>query len=154
MERKTMGSFLAALRKAGGLTQKELAEKLNVSDKSVSRWERDEGAPDLAPIPVIAEIFGVTSDELLRGERRTSAETGSAQQARSDRQRARLFAASLAGCRNKSLLATGLALCGLIAALLGNFAGIYRLLCRGGFFRGRRYSPVRLRQLRFFGGRR
>ena len=39
MEKKTMGSFLAALRRANGMTQKELAERLNVSDKSVSRWE-------------------------------------------------------------------------------------------------------------------
>ncbi len=69
MEKKTIGQFIAALRKANGMTQKELAEKLNVSDKAVSRWERDENAPDLSLIPVIAEIFGVTSDEILRGER-------------------------------------------------------------------------------------
>ncbi|MEG0306261.1 MAG: helix-turn-helix transcriptional regulator, partial [Oscillospiraceae bacterium] len=66
MERKSIGSFIAVLRKANGLTQKDLAEKLNVSDKSVSRWERDDGAPDLSLVPVIAEIFGVTCDELLR----------------------------------------------------------------------------------------
>lgn len=65
MEKKTIGQFLSALRKAGGMTQKELAEKLHVSNKAVSRWERDECAPDLSLIPVIADIFGVTSDELL-----------------------------------------------------------------------------------------
>lgn len=65
MEKKTFGCFIAALRKANGMTQKDLAEKLNVSDKTVSRWERDDGAPDLAVIPVIAEIFDVTCDELL-----------------------------------------------------------------------------------------
>ncbi len=69
MEKKTIGSFIAALRRANGMTQRELAEKLNVSDKAVSRWERDECAPDLLLIPVIADIFGVTSDELLRGQR-------------------------------------------------------------------------------------
>ncbi len=57
MEAKTMGSFLAALRKAAGMTQRELAERLHVSDKAVSRWERDECAPDLALLPVLAEIF-------------------------------------------------------------------------------------------------
>ena len=67
MERKTIGGLIAALRKANGMTQKDLAERLNVSDKSVSRWERDDGAPDLSLIPVIAEVFGVTCDELLRG---------------------------------------------------------------------------------------
>ena len=71
MEKKTIGGFIAALRKANGMTQKDLAEKLNVSDKSVSRWERDDGAPDLSLIPVIAEVFGVTCDELLRGERKS-----------------------------------------------------------------------------------
>ncbi len=70
MEAKTIGSFISALRRANGMTQKDLAERLNVSDKTVSRWERDDGAPDLSLIPVIAEIFGVTCDELLRGERR------------------------------------------------------------------------------------
>lgn len=70
MEKKTIGEFIAVLRKANGLTQRQLAETLQVSDKSVSRWERNETAPDLTLIPVIAEIFGITSDELLRGERR------------------------------------------------------------------------------------
>ena len=74
MEKKTIGSLIAALRKAKGMTQRDLAERLNVSDKSVSRWERDEGAPDLSLIPVIAEIFGITCDELLRGECRSEAE--------------------------------------------------------------------------------
>ena len=69
MHRKTIGGFIAALRKANGMTQKELADRLSVSDKTVSRWERDDGTLDLSVIPVIAEIFGVTCDELLRGER-------------------------------------------------------------------------------------
>ena len=70
MDRKSIGSFIAALRKAKGMTQKDLAGLLHVSDKTVSRWETGDGTPDLALIPVLAEIFGVTCDELLRGERR------------------------------------------------------------------------------------
>ena len=85
MEAKTMGSFLAALRKAAGMTQRELAERLHVSDKAVSRWERDECAPDLALIPVIAEIFSVTCDELLRGGRDRGDQTGDP--AKADKQR-------------------------------------------------------------------
>lgn len=69
MERKSIGSFIAALRKANGMTQKDLADRLYVSDKTISRWERDDGYPDLGVIPVLAEIFGVTCDEILRGER-------------------------------------------------------------------------------------
>ena len=68
MEKKTIGKFISALRKANGMTQKELGEKLFVSDKTVSRWECDECTPELSLIPSIAEIFGVTTDELLRGE--------------------------------------------------------------------------------------
>ena len=69
MEQKTIGKFIAVLRKSQGMTQKELAEKLGVSDKTVSHWEREESAPDISLIPVIAEIFSVTCDELLRGEK-------------------------------------------------------------------------------------
>ena len=72
MEKKTIGSFIAVLRKSKGMTQRELAERLCVSDKAVSRWERDETAPDVTLIPVIADIFGVTSDEILRGEKKSA----------------------------------------------------------------------------------
>ena len=100
MEKKTMGSFLAALRRASGMTQKELAERLNVSDKSVSRWERDDGAPDLALIPVIAEVFGVTCDELLRGERAAAGEEQGAQSTpKGEQQKKHLLAASLSRFR-------------------------------------------------------
>lgn len=68
MEHNTIGSFIASERKAKGMTQKQLAQMLNVSDKAISRWERDESQPDLTLIPVMADIFGVTADELLRGQ--------------------------------------------------------------------------------------
>lgn len=69
MEKKTMGSFMSALRKANGLTQQQVADKLNVSNKTVSKWECDEGYPEITMLPAIAEIYSVTVDELLRGER-------------------------------------------------------------------------------------
>lgn len=69
MEKKTIGKFIAALRRAHGMTQRELGDRLFVSDKTVSRWECDECTPELSLIPAIAEIFGITTDELLRGER-------------------------------------------------------------------------------------
>lgn len=71
MERKTIGSFLAALRKANGMTQQEVADILNVSNKTVSKWERDEGCPEIMMLPAIAELYDVTVDEILRGERIT-----------------------------------------------------------------------------------
>ena len=69
MEKKTMGSFMAALRKANGLTQQQIADKLNVSNKTISKWECDEGYPEITMLPAIAEIYSVTVDELLRGEK-------------------------------------------------------------------------------------
>lgn len=71
MEKKTMGSFMAALRKANGLTQQQVADKLNVSNKTISKWECNEGYPEITMLPVIAELYSVTVDELLRGERIT-----------------------------------------------------------------------------------
>ncbi len=69
----TPGAFIATLRKEKGLTQRELAEILSVSDKTVSHWEREESSPDISLLPLIAEIFDITVDELLRGGRKESA---------------------------------------------------------------------------------
>lgn len=56
---------IAQLRKKSGLTQGELAEKLNYSDKSVSKWERAEGLPDLLVLNNMAEILGVSASDFL-----------------------------------------------------------------------------------------
>lgn len=72
MEKQTIGGFLATLRKANGYTQQEIAEKIGVSNKTLSSWETDKTCPDLTLIPVLADLYGVTSDEILRAERRRS----------------------------------------------------------------------------------
>ena len=69
MNKKTMGEFIYELRCEKGMTQKKLAELLYVSDKAVSRWERDESMPYVTVLPEIARVFGITVDELLNGER-------------------------------------------------------------------------------------
>ena len=74
MEHTTIGMRICALRKEHGMTQQQLANQLNISNKSISRWERDESAPDLSLIPMLADIFGVTCDDLLRGSPRTEPE--------------------------------------------------------------------------------
>ena len=124
MEKKSMGSFLAALRKTRGYTQKELAEQLGVSDKSISRWERDEGVPDLSMIPVLAEFFGVTADELLRGERRAEEDrnTEPLRTPKGEKQRQRLVNTALTKYHDRTLISGGVAGLGFIAALVGNFA--------------------------------
>ena len=133
MEKKTIGGFLAALRKANGMTQKDLAERLNVSDKTISRWERDDGAPDLAAIPAIAEIFGVTCDELLRGERRSPTERSEAIEEhetspKGEKQRQRLLKTTLSQYQNRTYIAMGVSVVGLIAALIGNLAFLKAVL--------------------------
>lgn len=123
MEAKTIGKFISALRKANGMTQKDLADKLNVSDKTVSRWERDDGAPDLSTIPVIAEIFDVTCDELLRGERKPATERIGEPEERSvkgEKQRQRILTLSLAKFRTRSFISIGISVVGLIAAMICN----------------------------------
>lgn len=136
MEKKTIGGFIAALRRANGMTQRELAERLGVSDKTVSRWETDEGAPDLSLIPVIAEIFGVTCDELLRGQRSAAGEGGTAAPevtAKGERERRRLLRSAMSRFRTRSLIAAGVSALGLIAALICNFAFLRATL---GFYLG------------------
>lgn len=138
MEKKTIGGFIAALRKANGMTQKELAEQLHVSDKTVSRWERDDGAPDLAVVPVLAEIFGVTCDELLRGERKppaARAETAEPSEIapKAEKQRQRLLKLTLSQYKNRTCIAMGVSVTGVIAALICDLAFLKAVL---GFFLG------------------
>ena len=66
MQKGTMGMMIASKRKELGLTQIELAEKMGVTDKAVSKWERDLTCPDISSLPKLAEIFGMSVDELLR----------------------------------------------------------------------------------------
>ncbi len=60
-----LGANIASYRKRAGLTQAGLAEKLNYSDKAVSKWERGESMPDLLTLMGLAELFGITVNELL-----------------------------------------------------------------------------------------
>ncbi len=66
--------LLYELRKEKNLTQSELAEKLGITNKAVSKWETGEAMPDTAQLLPLAEILGVSVDELLRGERRITEE--------------------------------------------------------------------------------
>ena len=63
------GNFLYELRKERGMTQQELADRLHITNKAVSKWETGEAFPETAQLIPLATIFGVTVDELLRGER-------------------------------------------------------------------------------------
>jgi transcriptional regulator with XRE-family HTH domain len=69
IDKATFGEFLANLRKEKGYTQKNLAAKLFVSDKAVSKWERGLSMPDISLLIPLAEILGVTVTELLEGRK-------------------------------------------------------------------------------------
>ena len=71
MTSKECGGFISELRKEKKLTQKELAEKINVSDKAVSRWETGKGYPDVTSLVSLSEYFDVSVNELLAGKRLT-----------------------------------------------------------------------------------
>ena len=69
MTRQTIGAFLATQRKAHGYTQEEVADKLGISNRTLSKWETDRSSPDILYLPALADLYGVTVDEILRGER-------------------------------------------------------------------------------------
>ena len=68
MTNETLGARLQRLRKAKNMTQDEAAERLNVSPQAISKWENDQSCPDIMLLPQIAELYGTTTDILLKGE--------------------------------------------------------------------------------------
>ena len=72
MDNIQFGRFVAQLRKEQNLTQKELAERLHVTDKAVSKWETGKGFPDLKLLDPLAQALNVSLVELLQGERTPS----------------------------------------------------------------------------------
>ncbi|MBR3936157.1 MAG: helix-turn-helix transcriptional regulator [Oscillospiraceae bacterium] len=65
LDKEKFGEFITELRKEKGMTQRELAEKLFVSDKAVSKWERGQSLPDITMLNPLADALGVTAAELL-----------------------------------------------------------------------------------------
>ena len=68
MNKQTFGSTIAALRKKSGMTQLELAQKMGVTDKAVSKWENGRGIPDIELLKQMSELFQVDLETLLNGE--------------------------------------------------------------------------------------
>lgn len=131
--RSNIGEFLSILRKSKGLTQQEVADALGVSNKTVSSWETGASCPDISMLPAIAELFGVTCDELLRGERIAAAEPA----ARAEEKREKALGRMLASLQNNAVISAwisiGLYLVAAIAVLLIGCAALESLI---GFFVG------------------
>lgn len=71
--KKTLGTMISELRKQHGMTQLELAEKMGVTDKAVSKWERDLSCPDINSLPTLAEVLGVSVEELMQVKKEAEA---------------------------------------------------------------------------------
>ena len=69
MNQEKIGKFIALLRKEKGLTQKELAQILQITDRAISKWENGRGLPELGMLLPLSEALGVSVNELLSGER-------------------------------------------------------------------------------------
>lgn len=72
MDYKNMGELISELRKQQDMTQKELADELNVTDKAVSKWERGISCPDINTVPKLAKILNISSEELLHFQKQVS----------------------------------------------------------------------------------
>lgn len=66
--KSTLGKTISHFRKQHSMTQAQLAEKMNVTDKAVSKWERDISCPDINTLPRLAELFGITVDQLMQSK--------------------------------------------------------------------------------------
>lgn len=71
MEQEMIGKFIAACRKEKGLTQMQLAEKLNITNRAVSKWETGKSMPDVSLMLDLCDILGINVNELRSGERIT-----------------------------------------------------------------------------------
>ena len=69
MDNEKFGNFVKELRKEKNLTQKELAKRINITDKAVSKWERGLSFPDISMLNILSEELDVSVEELLNGER-------------------------------------------------------------------------------------
>lgn len=76
MDNVKIGRLIRDMRTEKKMTQLELANKLNVSDKTISKWERGQGMPDVSFVNEIAEIFGITAEKLLSGNLRENKYSG------------------------------------------------------------------------------
>ena len=125
MERRSIGAFLAVLRKANGMTQQQVADRLNVSNKTISKWERDESLPDITLIPALAEMFHVTSDEILRGQRMEQTERTEKEQEKQAKKTRAQARAIIARTLNRHLSGTTVAAAMLAAGMIALFTVSY-----------------------------
>ena len=122
MSKQTIGDFLATLRREKGYTQQEVADNLSVSNRTVSAWERGSALPDILLLPAIAELYGVTTDEILSGER--SAGERAALPQISEKNESKLLQNKLAKFTTQACILTGIFCLGLNLFFFGWLARV------------------------------
>ena len=68
MDCRKVGNFICKLRKEKNMTQKQIADLMNISDKTISKWERGKGCPDISLLLELSQILGVGIEQILSGE--------------------------------------------------------------------------------------
>ena len=76
MDSRSIGALIRAVRREKGMTQRELGEVLHVSDRAVSKWERDRGCPDISLLPSLSNVLGVDLERMLSGDLEPDREKG------------------------------------------------------------------------------
>ena len=107
----SMGDIISAKRKELGMTQNELASKLNVTDKAVSKWERNASCPDVATIPQLAEVLGIDVNVLMGSDLMTTPPPSSRWSPSPDKWRQEAFSDIVALVPKAVPLAMGVAVC-------------------------------------------
>lgn len=120
MTKQSIGEFLATLRKANGFTQQEIADKLGVSNRTISAWECGTVLPDILLLPALAELYGVSTDEILSGVRKQT-ETPAFSQGTE----AKLYKNKIARFTMQAYILTGIFAVGLILFYVGMYWHLY-----------------------------
>jgi transcriptional regulator with XRE-family HTH domain len=113
---QTFGEFLARLRKSKGYTQQEVSEKLNISNRTLSSWETGRTEPDIMILPALADLYDITVDELLRGEKQSTSKDSEL----SDDTQHQSLNTPIAKFATKCALFCGIGCCGAILHVLGS----------------------------------
>ncbi len=128
MDNKKIGEFISNRRKENGLTQKDIAEKIGVTNKAVSKWETGEGYPDITSLLIISEALGVTVDELLKGK---LTEVGVTQDSKSKGDFLQVLKEVTTRFQINTLLSSVLSLVAVVVLILGlliNITGTIRMI--------------------------
>lgn len=129
MAKQTIGEFLAMLRRAKGFKQQEVADRLGISNRTLSAWERDTALPDILLLPALAELYGVTADEILGGERKP--QEGPVLSDLSAKNESRLLKSKLGRFTIQTCVLTGIFFVGLILFFVGLYYDMVKVVWVG-----------------------